>query len=152
MIDQKIKKEIAKKLGVKKTSSVGDIRALFPIQIITSKTSYERSKKFFDSLVETALPQTKGPEKKELLNYIEVLGGLIDNYEQNEFPTISGAPKDILKFLMEQNDLKQKDLIKEFGSQSLVSDALSGKKEVSIKQAKKLGKRFSVDPTIFLKV
>jgi HTH-type transcriptional regulator/antitoxin HigA len=53
---------------------------------------------------------------------------------------------------MEQNDLKQKDLIKEFGSQSLVSDALNGKKEISIKQARNLGKRFNVDPTIFLKV
>jgi HTH-type transcriptional regulator/antitoxin HigA len=152
MIDQKTKKEIAKKLGIKKTSSVGDLRALFPIQIITSKSSYEKSKKFFEYLVDSVLPQTKGPEKKELLNYIEVLGDLIDSYEQKEFPINSGAPKDILKFLMEQNDLKQKDLIKEFGSQSLVSDALNGKKEISIKQARNLGKRFNVDPTIFLKV
>ncbi|RLA63948.1 MAG: transcriptional regulator [Epsilonproteobacteria bacterium] len=152
MIDQKIKKEIKKKLGLKKTTSVGELRALFPIGIITSKASYQRSKMFLEDLVASALPETAGAEKKELLNYVEVLGGLIDDYETKEFPVKTGAPKDILKFLMEQNDLKQIDLLKEFGSQSLVSDALSGKKEISIKQAQKLGKKFKLDPVIFLNI
>ncbi len=152
MIDQKIKKEIKKKLGLKKTTSVGELRALFPIGIITSKASYERSKMFLENLVESALPETSGAEKKELLNYIEVLGILIDDYEKGEFPVKKGPPKDILRFLMEQNDLKQKDLIKEFGSQSLVSDALSGRKEITVKQAQKLGKRFKLDPVIFLNI
>jgi antitoxin component HigA of HigAB toxin-antitoxin module len=53
---------------------------------------------------------------------------------------------------MKENGLKQKDLIKEFGSQSLVSDALTGKTEINLQQAKKLGKRFKLDPKIFLKI
>lgn len=149
MMNQKIKKEIFKKFHFKSTY-IGDLRALFPIQIISSKNTHDRSRKFLEYLTQEVLPLTKGSEKKELIDFIGVLGSLINDYEKKQFPHSVSSPRKILAFLMEENGLKQKDLIKEFGTQSLVSDALSGKNEINLQQAKKLGKRFKLDPKVFL--
>ena len=151
MINKKIKEDIFKKFHFKSTN-IGDLRALFPIQIISSKSAHDRSRKFLEYLTQEVLPLTKGSEKKELIDFAGVLGSLINDYEKNQFPHSVSSPKEILAFLMEENRLKQKDLIEEFGSQSLVSEALSGKNEINLQQAKKLGKRFKLDPKIFLNI
>jgi HTH-type transcriptional regulator / antitoxin HigA len=147
----RIKKDILKKFHFKSTN-IGDLRGLFPIQIISSKNAYYRSKSYLEYLAQEVLPLTKGSEKKELIDYIGVLGSLINDYEKKQFPHSVSSPKEMLTFLMKENGLKQKDLIKEFGSQSLVSDALTGKIEINLQQAKKLGKRFKLDPKIFLEI
>ncbi len=150
-MNQRIKKEIFKKFHFKSTH-IGDLRALFPIQIISSKNAHDRSKRFLEYLTQEILPLTKGGEKKELIDFIGVLGSLINDYETKQFPHSVSSPKEMLAFLMKENGLKQKDLIKEFGSQSLVSDALKGKTEINLQQAKKLGKRFKLDPKTFLDI
>ncbi len=54
------------------------------------------------------------------------------------------------ELLMEQNDLRQTDLAKIFGSQSNVSEILNGKREINARQARALGKRFGVSSAIFI--
>jgi antitoxin component HigA of HigAB toxin-antitoxin module len=41
-------------------------------------------------------------------------------------------------------------LLSVFGQRSHVSEALSGKRKVSVEQARKLAKLFSVKPSVFL--
>jgi len=53
-------------------------------------------------------------------------------------------------FLMEQNDLNQSDL-PELGSQGVVSEILSGKRSLNVKQISRLAKRFSVSPGVLWK-
>lgn len=56
-------------------------------------------------------------------DYLEVLGTLIYNYEQKQgdlIPDIYGV--DLLKVLMEEHNLKQKDLVFIFKTESIVSD------------------------------
>lgn len=48
-----------------------------------------------------------------------------------------------LKFLMEQHGLKQGDL-EEIGSQGVVSEILTGKRELNVRQVRALSKRFGV--------
>ena len=55
-----------------------------------------------------------------------------------------------LKFLMEQHGLKQADLLEEIGSQSVVSGILNGKRQLNLKQIKKLSRRFHVSPETFI--
>jgi len=50
---------------------------------------------------------------------------------------------------MDEHGLKQKDL-SEIGSQGVVSELLSGKREINARQAKLLGQRFHVSPAVFL--
>ena len=52
--------------------------------------------------------------------------------------------------LMEANDLKQKDLVDVFGTPSIVSEVLNGKRGLTIEHIKKLSRRFHVSPEVFL--
>jgi len=56
----------------------------------------------------------------------------------------------VLRLLMEQNSLQQKDLASELGSQSVVSEILSSKRAINARQAKALAGRFAVSPGAFL--
>jgi HTH-type transcriptional regulator/antitoxin HigA len=51
---------------------------------------------------------------------------------------------------MEQHGLKQADLRKEIGTQGVVSEILSGNRQINARQAKALAKRFGVSPAVFL--
>jgi len=62
----------------------------------------------------------------------------------------SAEPAEVLKFLMEQHGLKQSDLRKEIGTQGVVSEILSGNRQINARQAKALAKRFGVSPAVFL--
>ncbi|HEX5037922.1 MAG TPA: hypothetical protein VFX30_12255 [bacterium] len=61
--------------------------------------------------------------KRQILSYMDALAVLVEDYEKKAFSSnldgISG--KDVLEYLMEEHSLKQSDLSKELGSQSVVS-------------------------------
>jgi HTH-type transcriptional regulator / antitoxin HigA len=50
---------------------------------------------------------------------------------------------------MSANKLRQKDLTSLFDSESIVSEILSGKRELNKRQIEKLNKRFSVSAAVF---
>ncbi len=54
-----------------------------------------------------------------------------------------------LKFLMEQHGIKQNDL-HEIGSQGVVSEILTGKRDINIRQVRALSERFGVSPATFV--
>ncbi|WP_295390491.1 helix-turn-helix domain-containing protein, partial [uncultured Thiodictyon sp.] len=58
-------------------------------------------------------------------------------------------PREVLRFLMEQHDLKQEDLA-DCAPQSRISDILNGKRPISKDIAKKLARRFNVHADLFL--
>jgi len=56
---------------------------------------------------------------------------------------------DALRVLMEEHSLKQSDL-PEIGSQGVVSEILSAKRQLNVRQIKLLSKRFEVSPSVLL--
>ena len=50
---------------------------------------------------------------------------------------------------MEEHDLRQSDL-PEVGSQGIVSEILSGKRELNTRQIRALAERFGVSPAVFV--
>ena len=56
----------------------------------------------------------------------------------------------LIEALLESRNLRQVNLLPIFGSRSRVSDAVSGKREISKSQARKLGEFFSVSPDLFI--
>ncbi len=80
---------------------------------------------------------------------METLGSLIEIYEGWNIPEIEGNPIDVLKALMVEHGLKQSDL-SEIGSQGIISEILSGKRQLNIRQIKILSKRFNVSPAVFV--
>lgn len=86
---------------------------------------------------------------KAVAIYLKSVTPFIDEYEKNEFPVALSSPEDVLRFLMEQNDLTQYDLASDLGGQPVVSDILRGKRRLSREQIERLSKRFCVTPATF---
>jgi HTH-type transcriptional regulator/antitoxin HigA len=55
----------------------------------------------------------------------------------------------MLRFLMDQHGLSQGDL-PEVGSQGVVSEILSGKRDLNVRQIRLLSERFGVGPQAFV--
>jgi len=51
---------------------------------------------------------------------------------------------------MTANGLKQKDLLDIFGTPSIVSEVLHGKRQLTTGHIRKLSKRFQVSPEVFI--
>lgn len=79
----------------------------------------------------------------------ELLTLLIENFEETRYRLPRAKPLEVLRFLMDQHDLKQKDLVKLFGTASIVSEVLSGKRELNKEHIKRLSRRFHVSPELF---
>lgn len=86
------------------------------------------------------------PAEKELA---ELLTLLIEDFEDRRYQLPRTTPLDLLRFLMDQHSLKQKDLVDVFGTASIVSEVLSGKRELNKDHIKRLSHRFHVSPELF---
>src|SRR5579885_1334040 len=64
-------------------------------------------------------------------DYFEVLSKLVEEFESQWQEEKQVEPRELLKFLMDQNKLTQTDLIPEFGTSSRASEFLSGKRSLS---------------------
>lgn len=112
--------------------------------VIDSNEEYRRTEEVFARLFK----KNRSPEEDKLF---ELLANLMEDYEEKNLPILEkSTPLETLKFLMEENDLKQTDLVDVFATQSIVSEVLSGKRKINIKQAKKLADRFNVAAEIFI--
>lgn len=60
------------------------------------------------------------------------------------------TPAAVFAYLMEEQNLKQTDLVEELGGQSIVSAILNGKRELNTRQVKALATRFKISPAVFL--
>jgi HTH-type transcriptional regulator / antitoxin HigA len=85
-----------------------------------------------------------------LAGLLDIVTMFVRDYEERHVEIPEASPADVLRFLMDQNELRQVDLAELFGSQSNVSELLSGKREINTRQARALGKRFGVSPATFI--
>jgi len=80
----------------------------------------------------------------------ELLTLLIEEYEERRFaPRRPAGPVDILRHLMDSNGLLQVDLLDVFGTASVISEILSGKRELSKAHIARLSRRFHISPALF---
>ena len=63
-------------------------------------------------------------------------------------PPVSGV--DVLRHLMEENGLRQQDLVPLFGSKSTISEVLSGKRPLALAHITKLSERFGLPADVFI--
>jgi HTH-type transcriptional regulator/antitoxin HigA len=80
----------------------------------------------------------------------DLLTLLIEDFEEKAYTLKAAKPIEMLIELMEANDLKQKDLVDVFGTPSIVSEVLNGKRGLTIEHIKKLSRRFHLSPEVFL--
>jgi len=118
----------------------------FPLRPIPYDEQNDRAAEICDSLTDKL--DSLSPAERD---YLEVLSDLIVKYESRWNDEVSTMnPRELVQYLMEQNELAQKDLVSEFGSPSRVSEFLKGERRLSLEQAKKLDERFSLNIASFI--
>jgi HTH-type transcriptional regulator / antitoxin HigA len=80
---------------------------------------------------------------------LKLLTLLIEDFEEKHYAVPASGPLAVLTFLMDQYGLKQKDLSDIFGTPSITSEILSGKRELNKEQIRRLSQRFHVSPELF---
>ncbi len=100
-------------------------------------------------LLDAVTDIVRDDEQHPLANLMEVLGLLIETYENQFIPEPESDPILILTHFMTEYNLKPKDL-PELGSQGIVSEILNGKRELNLRQIKGLSKRFNVPESVFI--
>ena len=86
------------------------------------------------------------PEERE---YAELRTVLIEAFENGNYALEGSTPDSRLRTLMEEHDLRQRDLLDVFGSRGIASEVVSGKRAISKAQAKKLAEIFHVPADLF---
>ena len=115
---------------------------LYPLKIIKNERDYKLALKSLEAVFD----ETRG----NLAEYAETLTVLIEHYESENFPIKESSGIEVLKFLMTQNALKQKDLVGIVGAKSTVSEILSGKRPLNLQHIKSLAEKFNVKPATFI--
>lgn len=95
------------------------------------------------------LTALENPSPSEL-EAIELLTLLVERYEQDRYPLPAADAASIVRFLIKRQNLMQRDLISEFGSESAVSMFLSGQRKLTLDQVRRLSARFKLPADVFI--
>jgi HTH-type transcriptional regulator/antitoxin HigA len=102
--------------------------------------SLNRLEKLFDAKIDTK-------ESDEA----DILGLLIDEYEQKHHPIEAPDPIEAIKIRMEEMQLKQVDLISEIGGKSRVSEILNRKRKLTIDMVRNLANKLNLSASLLIK-
>jgi HTH-type transcriptional regulator/antitoxin HigA len=121
----------------------GSLLSIEKPEVITG----ERQNQLYIARLEelTAQPGVTPAEEK----LIALLTVLVEEYEAKQYPVPKAGPLEIIRHLMEVHHLRQKDLIDVFGTESIVSDVLHGKRDLTKQHIRRLTARFHVSPAVF---
>lgn len=120
-------------------------QTIAPVLTIRNEREYNAAVKRLNEL----LDEIGADEKHPLYSLLDTLGTLIEAYEEEHHPIPEANGSDVLRFLMDEHGLTQSDL-PEVGSQGVVSEILNGKRELNVRQIRKLAERFHVSPAAFM--
>lgn len=116
-----------------------------PVLMIRTQADYRLAIDRVNQLVD----EVGSDERHPLYGLLETLGTVVHAYEEEHvpMPTVDGVA--MVRFLMEEHGLTQADL-PEIGSQGVVSEILSGKRSLNVRQIRALAARFNVSPAVFM--
>ena len=81
---------------------------------------------------------------------LEILGILIDNYENEFFPINLPDPIEAIKFRMEQLDYSQNDFATVIGLQSRESEILNKKRKLSLEMIRNLHDKLKIPTEVLI--
>jgi HTH-type transcriptional regulator / antitoxin HigA len=119
--------------------------AIRPLLTIRNEREYDQAVKRLNELVD----EIEDNQRHPLYELLDTLGTVLHAYEEQHLPLPEPSGADALRYLMEEHALTQSDL-PEVGSQGVVSEVLSGKRELNVRQIRALAQRFHVSPAVFV--
>lgn len=102
---------------------------------------------YTDALFRLTALESPSPSEVEA---IELLTLLVERYEQEHYSIPAADPVSVVRFLIEQQNLTQRDLIPQFGSESAVSMFMTGQRNLTLEQVRKLSTRFKLPVDVFI--
>src|SRR5262245_46191082 len=119
-------------LAIDKTAYSKLLTRVLP-HVIKTERENERMLAEIEKLDTCGRPLTR---EEELL--ADLMTALVRQFEESAYLLGHAEPVEALRVLMEQRGTRQRDLIPVFGSSSVVSNVLSGKRSISKLHARKL--------------
>jgi len=104
---------------------------------IRTENDYNKALKKIDKLMD-AVPNT------EEFDELDILVTLIEAYEEKHYKIDAPDPISAIKFRMEQEGLKQKDLVSALGDETRVSKILKGQRKLTVDMIQKLHYQFKI--------
>jgi HTH-type transcriptional regulator/antitoxin HigA len=120
-------------------------KELIGVTSVRTAAEYEKA----IALVDELLDEIGDDESHPLAEVLDLIANQVKAYEDEHVQIPDAEPSEVLRFLIDQNGLKQGDL-DDVAPQSRISEILSGTRPVSKEIAKRLAKRFHVHADLFL--
>ena len=120
-----------------------DLLQYFPPRPISSEVEFNATQAEIDHL----LDQSELTQDER--DYLNVLGTLVHEYEESHYPMPELKGIELLKALIAEFNLRQKDLLPIFKTESVVSAVLNGKRKLTVGHIEKLAEYFHVSPAVF---
>ncbi len=118
----------------------------FPPRPITNEADLEVTQNIIDQL----LDQSQLSQAEE--DYLNVLGTLVYEYEQSQEPIPDIYGIELLKVLIKERNLQQKDLVSIFKTESIISDILHEKRQLTVRHIQELAQFFNLSPAVFFPI
>lgn len=113
-------------------------------KVIETEEEYEEALKLAEQLTFT---KNQTPEQRAIYKQ---LVAQIETYEAKHYPMNEVKPREVLRHIVEASGISQVDLANLIGSDNEVSEILNGTRAINEIQARAIGERFKVSPSLFI--
>ena len=110
-----------------------------------NQDDYDRLALALDELLEV----TGDDESHPLMSLVDIIGDWIEDWDHKHHPMAEASGAEVLSYLMREHGMSQSDL-PGVGPQSVVSEILSGKRQLNLRQIRWLAERFKVSVETFI--
>lgn len=107
------------------------------VKPITTERENERALREIEKLM------SKPKLTKAEDNYLELLYVLVENFERTAYPIPNPDPVEMVQCLMREHGWTRKDLAKQLGAPSRVSEFLGGKRNLTLPMIRNLHKNWN---------
>lgn len=124
-----------------------DLIRSFPLRPIRSEADLLRAEKVLHALIDS--DQLTAGEQ----DYLEILGNIIEEFEEQAYPVKELPPHEMLAGMMEAKDVTQTEVSKATGIPvSTISELLSQKRAFNVSHIEKLCAYFGLGPAAFVHI
>ena len=113
------------------------------IKPIKTDSDYKEALKRMEQIFDAKMGSKESDEA-------DILGLLIDEYENKIFPIEAPDPIVAIKIRMQELNLKQVDLVEIIGGKSRVSEILNRKRKLTLEMVRNLNQKLTVSPDILI--
>ncbi len=115
------------------------------------KPTSDKDYKYLENTLNRLIDEVRDNENHPLALAMQIIGENLEQYDNEHFPLIGKNVTDVemVKYLMEINNLHQKDLSAIFGGQANVSKFLNGERGLGKKHIFELKRKFKISADFF---